>query len=329
MKKGFTLVEFLIVLVMSLALIIPITLYIRNNKKEKEVKENIINTTNDIINDVEAYYKEMLDNKKYITKVSLNNSNFSYEIDGSFKYDKDGKASGKIYMDGYCVVMDNDITMEKMDKVNCNTNILMISGVEYYYNPEKDSKCTKEEADANTSLNKGCMKWYSILDDGSENISLLLSHNIGENVMWNSTGSNKSGPVTVNKELAKNITTWNKNIKTTARLITAEEIANITNNKGWFNDNKWYYLHNNSDIEYVGASESNRYAWLFDNTKNCTSYGCNISSDKTYGYWTSSTNSTSYAWNIFHDGTFDIAAVNATNRGVRPVIKVNRYLFYK
>ncbi len=124
-----------------------------------------------------------------------------------------------------------------------------------------------------------------------------------------------------------------------ARLITAQEIAIITGNTSW--DEKsasdYYYVHDNNQTQYTGEAGTNKYAWLFDNTNNCTTYGCNVadSDSGTFGYWTASTNASysNFAWYVDFYGRvrscyvigqcplnsqFSIVA----NSGARPVITV-------
>ena len=76
------------------------------------------------------------------------------------------------------------------------------------------------------------------------------------------------------------------------------------------------------------AQGTSKHAWLFDYTKNCTNYGCNIVDLSTSGYWTSTPvfgKESSDAWYISKAG--NIAAhyvVRNVNNGVRPVVTVQK-----
>ena len=172
------------------------------------------------------------------------------------------------------------------------------------------------------------MKWYSILDNGtSDNITLLLDHNTTATVAWASSGTNTNGPITAFKQLESDTASWNSTIKNTARLIEAREIATITGNSGLTAGGSYYYFHTNSTTKYTGAAGTNKYAWLFDNTYNCTTYGCNVAASGTWGYWTNTAVSSvsATAFYVFCDGKMNNLNVShAGNYGVRPVVTISK-----
>ena len=130
------------------------------------------------------------------------------------------------------------------------------------------------------------------------------------------------------KQLKSDTSTWNKSIN--PRLIEANEIVTITEYPIW--DNNFYYFHTNSQTQYKGAAGTNKYAWLFDNTRECTTYGCNVADSSTDGYWTSTVNSekSNRAWYVYHFGNlFSLNFVNSAAYGVRPVITVSRSIISK
>ena len=72
---------------------------------------------------------------------------------------------------------------------------------------------------------------------------------------------------------------------------------------------------------------TSKYAWLYDYTNTCTSYGCNVEDLSNYGYWTSTpvAGDTSYAWFVGRIGNLDGNDVGYTSfSGVRPVITVSK-----
>ena len=144
-----------------------------------------------------------------------------------------------------------------------------------------------------------------------------------------------------------------------ARFITTDEIARITGNTS-FNSvttthDNWYYLDGGTSAstgatwqtQIATASEPSAYAWLFNYTKGCNTYGCTTpltGSYDQYGYWTADAvaNTTNLAWQVNARGRLDVrttlqannACINAVNTdnvfgactsgfiGIRPVITV-------
>ena len=282
--------------------------------------------------------------------------NSSYQEEGSSAYDYNGKVISDVNVDSSSLDMSVKgvyyIKYTATDSYGTTTTVYrnvvvrdgavsnLVSGQVYYYNPVTNVKCTSAEAVSTTGTKTGCMKWYSILDNGtSEKMTLLLDHNTTAKVAWaskadyiaaggteaeyGSNGNNSKGPITALKQLESDTVSWNKSIN--PRLIEASEIATITGYPNW--NNKWYYFHTNSTTEYKGAAGTNKYAWLFDNTGSCTTYGCNVADPSTYGYWTGTAYSgnSSNAWGVSSFGLLNDDTVNyAVIYGVRPVITVSR-----
>ena len=266
--------------------------------------------------------------------------NSSYQEEGSSAYDYNGKVISDVNVDSSSLDMSVKgvyyIKYTATDSYGTTTTIYrnvvvrdgavsnLVSGQVYYYNPVTNVKCTSAEAVSVAGTKTGCMKWYSILDNGtSDNITLLLDHNTTAAVAWASTGTNANGPVEVKTQLESDTSSWNKSIN--PRLIEASEIAKITGYQNW--NNNWYYFHTNSTTQYTGASGTNKYAWLFDNTRKCTTQGCNVADYRTWGYWTNTAHSGSSSGTWFVSCGGSLSSVNvrdADHYGVRPVITVSR-----
>ena len=134
-----------------------------------------------------------------------------------------------------------------------------------------------------------------------------------------------NGLIEVKKQLKSDTSTWNKSIN--PRLIEASEVAKITNNTAWTAGGSSYYFDTNSNSPYIGPAGTNKYAWLFDNTRNCTQYGCNVADPSTYAYWTNTANSgdSNYAWFVFNDGSlYNFSLHDAVDLGVRPVVTISK-----
>ncbi len=121
-----------------------------------------------------------------------------------------------------------------------------------------------------------------------------------------------------------------------ARLITAQEVAQITGNTTW--DEKisksGFYFDTNTTTASTTCKSGNtsgcKYGWLYDRTKtDCTDYGClNNSDQETYAYWTISpyASNSRRAWTVSSYGTLGDGNVGIGGSfGVRPVIEVLKF----
>ena len=241
---------------------------------------------------------------------------------------------------------------------------------------EKCSSSDYTETQSNTGTKSGCMKFYAFNDNGANTVNLLLDHNTATDVAWvskedyvaaggtesdyGSLGKNDKGPLTILKQLKMDTASWqgtesptnytmdqtgqSSNAKYTidysgykARLITANEVAQITGNTTW--DEKTasstYNLDTNttkqSDTCKSGNTSGCAYGWLYDRTKtDCTTYGCLNNSDVSNSsgvsvYWTASSyaNYSAVAWNVSSNAQVGYNFVyNTGGSGVRPVIEV-------
>ena len=334
-KKGFTLIELLAVIVI-LAVIAVIATPAVLNIIEDSKKSAAEASARSIVGAAKTHYmKNIMDNKPN-SNVDLSTGTLKYDGEqakkGNITYDANGNVSGKMYISGYCVEVasDGNVTSTKTDESNCNIEIPEVTtyanGTVVYYNPETNTKCTSAEAVSTTGTKTGCMKWYTFNDEGLSTINLLLDHNTTISVAWSSDANNANGPVTANNQLKNDISTWNKSIN--PRLIEASEIAKITGNAIWTAADKYYYyFHNNTQTQYKGDAGTNKYAWLFDNTENCTTYGCNVADSSNSGYWTNTAYSGNsiYAWHVYCNGSLGNSGVGSTGfLGVRPVVTISK-----
>ena len=324
-NKGFTLVELLAVIVI-LALIAliatPIILNVINDAKKQAAKDSAYG----YMDAVEKYIvSSELEDKSIkdgtYTVEDLNSMGVSVKgsipDNGTIKIESGSVKSYDIGIDGYAV------SNGEVGKVSTTKSFK--NGTAVYYNPETENKCSKEEAKSTTGTKRGCMKWYVFNDkEGNATVNVILDHNTTANVSYNSTGNN-SEMKEVKKALENDTGTW----KNTARLITANEVAKITKHPT-FNVNKenqdWFYLDSNNITLTVNSTNKSKYAWLFDYTNECTSYGCNVSDSSTWGYWTSSPykgNSTQ-AWRVVRNGYLGGNGVIFTGDGIRPVITISK-----
>ena len=333
-KKGFTLIELLAVIVILavIALIAtPAVLNIIEDSKKSAAEASARN----IASAAKAYYMQNLMNNISVGGVDLTKNKFTYDGEqatkGYITYGANGAVSGNIYVSGYCIEIQSDgsVTSTKVSESECEITLpapnIYLNGTIVYFNPVTNMKCSSSEAVIGHGSNNACLKWYTFLDsEEAEKVKLILSNNTSKLIDCNN----------ISTKLQEDISNWNSTVKATARLISAEEIAEITGYSGWTNNGEnfsGYYLHNNSSVEYKGETGTNKYAWLFDYTIGCTSYGCNISGGDAYGYWTSTraTLSDAYATNWFVTYTGRISFLPGTSYnddGIRPVIEVPKKL---
>ena len=335
-KRGFTLVELLAVIVILAIIAViatPIILgVIEKSKKgasensalgyidavEKQIARNLLDedATNDIKN--RAYSVEELKNLGVKVKGS-EPSNGIIEI-------KNGEVKDYILgIDKYAV---ENGTATKVTNTNKYEN-----GTEVYYNPTTGEKCEESGSVSTTGQKSGCMKWYIFNDrEGVSLVNLILDHNTTARVAWNSSGSNETGMKEVKEKLENDTINW----KVPARLITANEIAKITNHPTFDSNQKgqtWFCLATNkkdlTSPPYCNKETNISMNWLFDYTyckEGSNDWGCSHSSTLTYGYWTSTpyTGSSRYAWYVNRRGDLDNITVSTAYRGVRPVITVSK-----
>ena len=239
------------------------------------------------------------------------------------------------------------------------------NGEVVYFNVDNGTKCSNyTETQSNTGVKRGCMKFYAFNDDGGDTVNLILDHNTTAKVAWNSSGSNASGPLTLLTQLKEDTKSWlgtitpenfsidqtgqTSNAKYTvdyssykARLITANEVAQITENITWdektassyyYFDSKTTSASDTCTYNYTtstGVTTGCKYRWLYDRTStNCTKFGClNNSDQKISGYWTISPNA-SYsedAWRVSFSSSLGSGSVDTADiYGVRPVITVSK-----
>lgn len=232
-----------------------------------------------------------------------------------------------------------------------------VDGEIVYLDPTDLTKeCNADNSVSTSYTNNVCMKWHAFLDEGeySDKVRLILDHNTSINVEWNSTASYVTeGSKEAKEQFNLDIKEWDEKIKNTARLIEADEIAEITGASSslqWSSDKVYndsatvgesvstYYLdgsgttYSNTDgwnKKVANEITKSKYAWLFDNTWSCKTYGCNEEYEFVIeGYWTNTPVKKSGAsgsmWVVSYKGRMHTDAIYLNKYGIRPVIEVNK-----
>ena len=200
-----------------------------------------------------------------------------------------------------------------------------------YLNPKDLAvSCNESNSQIGTgSANaSGCMKFY-VYDDSGDTYKMILDHNTTGRLAYDTSGTYKEfESATIKTQFDIDTSGWVGN----PRLITADEIATITNTTTYDGSkNSWFYFNGTGNLKQTQASTSqgdNEYSWLFDYTQACIDYGCNVASATTSGYWTSSPVSgfASYVWLVRGGGYMsNFVGANTDNLfGIRPVITLSK-----
>ena len=358
-RNGFTLIELLAVIVILaiIALIAtPIVLDIIEDSKNSSIKRSIELYADAVENSVAKAQLngQAIPSGKYITE----DGKTLTQGDTTLKVDYNGAkvvcevnitTQGEISLKG-CKVngKETEYTYGKIEDANNKT---YTNGEVVYFDVTTGKSCdTYTETQSNTGVNSGCMKFYAFNDDGSDKVNLILDHNTTATIAWNSSVSNASGPSEefLNK-LNEDTKDWigtevptNYSIDQTgqtskakytidyssykARVITAQEVAQITGNTTWdekTSGSEFYFDTNTKEKSTTGF----KYGWLYDRTsQNCTDRGCLNNSDvATVGYWTISplASTSGSAWLVYYGGTLvGNSVADGFSYGVRPVIAV-------
>ena len=351
-NKGFTLIELLaVVVILALIALIatPIILNIIKDAKRSAAKDSAYG----YIDAVEKYivlaktqtgnYKLELvptEDKELTCKTKeecIKDTGLIGEVNKTIKGTKPSKikliikgsevsTGTEITVDGFVFTYDGKKLTEAGETTEDTKNYKFYeNGTEIHYNPETGKKCTTAVSTPGTK--SGCMKWYAFNDDDkSSTVNVILDHNTTAKVAWNSTGNN-SEMKEVKIALENDTSKWKSDLN--PRLITANEIAKITGNTG-FDASKTgqskFYFDSNNQTPTANSTNKSTYAWLFDYTYGCTSYGCNKADSSAFGYWTSSPfkGDTGYAWRVRWYGELSPQNDTVIDYGIRPVITISK-----
>ena len=199
-----------------------------------------------------------------------------------------------------------------------------------------------------TTTPDGCKKFY-IYDDSGDTYKMINDRNLGSGIQWNPSGKNASMSTAFTTAIADRTAGWDA--AGSVRLISADEIAHIVGADSndtikWSSSlpygttvgtqSSWFYLdggrnsapttysdYNGWQKQYAYSTRKSNYAWLYDYTGSCTTYGCQSADSSTYSYWTSSAvwGSTDTVWYVRNYGGLNSYYAN-NNSGIRPVLEI-------
>ena len=345
-KKGFTLIELLAVIIL-LAVIFLIATPAIINIIENARKKAFENTAYGVLEGLRLDYTERVANNNTEESKIYEFPNSGLKLSGEEPHggraeiDKKGNISFALFDKDkkWCAKKEKTSEKVKIEIYNEETCIIkedtengnaISDGQIIYFNPETGKLCNdyKKENSVNETK-RGCLKWYTFGgNNNSDYINLILDHNTTYNVAYNSYGDTTMLEAKV--ALTKDTTSWKKDLE--IRLITADEIASITGN-AIFNSmtsgyRDWFYFDTNTtSYDPDRGKGTSKYYYLFDYLNSCTGFGCNISDEKTYGYWvqTPVKDKTSSVWYVSINGTLsDLPVTTSNDCGIRPVITVKK-----
>ncbi|MCI5521900.1 MAG: type II secretion system GspH family protein [Tenericutes bacterium] len=303
MKRGFTLVELLAVII-ALGIVVGIAFpgitKIMEKSKLKAFEASVKGYIKalDMDNSDRGGLKNYYSIADGIVTEEKTNENIDVQTgtseNGSIEIDNKGKVNGSIYNNRYCAkIIDSRINIDE----ECSYTSYNDGDV-IYFNPETSSFCTEGEAVSTAGTKTGCMKWYAYNDNKNEyRLKLILDHNTTPSCQWNDTGKIVDGSTILNSKLKNDTQTWDKELN--PRIISAYEIKKLVSNQSF------------DGTRYTNIPITSEYNFLLYNGGN---------------YWTTSvvTNFDYCAWGV---GTTDVyyrAVADAANFGVRPVISINK-----
>jgi type IV pilus assembly protein PilA len=321
--KGFTLVELLAVIVILAVIALIATPSILNmieEAKKGSAKSSVLNYISTVENTVvvnESNNKTSIADGTYTTEEL---TNLGVTVKGTVPSGTVAMQNGIV--SGYTL----EINGYSFTKTYENGEVV-------YYNPVSGKGCSASEAVSTTGTKTGCMKWYAFNDtEGSTTVNLLLDHNTTARLAWNSDNVNVAYENSnIKPEIDKLVS--ESNWKVTPRLITAEEINQITGKTGWTNTSGWYCLESTKQDSTSSPYCYNTGAigWLYDHmycVEGSNDWKCPNNDTATYGYWTSTTYGTagagSYVWYVSRYGRLNLDNASDTSRGVRPVVTISK-----
>lgn len=303
MKRGFTLVELLAVII-ALGIIVGIAVpgitKIMEKSRIKAFEASVKGYIKaaDMDNSDRGGLKNYYSIADGIVTEEKTNENIDVQTgtseNGSIEIDNKGKVNGSIYNNRYCAkIIDSRINIDE----ECSYTSFDDGDV-IYFNPETSSLCTEGEAVSTAGTKTGCMKWYAYNDNKNEyRLKLILDHNTTPSCQWNDTGKIVDGSTILNSKLKNDTQTWDKELN--PRIISAYEIKKLVSNQSF------------DGTRYTNIPITSEYNFLLYNGGN---------------YWTTSvvTNFDYCAWGV---GTTDVyyrAVDDSANFGLRPVISINK-----
>ena len=172
----------------------------------------------------------------------------------------------------------------------------------------------------------GVARNFYILKVDTDEVKLIMERNLSDEIGNVKTMSYSDANSFISNN---NINTSWKNAKSVS-LPSIQDIANAGGITGWdvttATTSNWSYFGVNSQND---TRKRSNYIWLYDYTRECSSYECtnSLSSSYAYGYWSNDLiqNDSTRAWNVFRGGYigYDTKTID-THYGVRPVITMEK-----
>ena len=363
-KKGFTLIELLAVILILgiIALIaIPAVTNVIEDSKKGAAKASALHYIK-AINDNNALAKLQPDKYTMIASGDVEEIEVNIKGDmpelGEITIENGKVTEGTFCMNGYEItIQGNTVTVGNKCVSPYEIKVYDKTGYTHkgiaYLNPtdlSMECNATNSAPTINNSTGKtipnasGCKKFY-IFEKTNKIYKLILEYNTTGQLSYASNNA-------LNK-LATDTQGWEGN----PRLITVNEVAHIVgadrdDTLQWdvaktygttVGTQKSWFFFDGSGSDYSGwqtqvatSSNHSRYSWLYDNSYECSSYGCDLQTGAwARGYWTSNydhascyTLSGSCVWGVSQEGRiYGMKETESGKYGIRPVIELPKRYF--
>ncbi len=174
------------------------------------------------------------------------------------------------------------------------------------------------------NLGDNIVRKLYVLKVNENTVDLILDRNINSDKLTYS-----SAMTYFSTGAGKNIISNWDNVESVS-IPKAQDIANAANIAYWdvttvTNDPGYIYFGGST---YSDASNRSNYKWLYNYTRDCSSYGCDANTSLTgseaAGYWTADTvsDNSSRVWRAGYKGYLATVSVNNTETAIRPVVTI-------
>lgn len=182
----------------------------------------------------------------------------------------------------------------------------------------------------------GVERNFYVLSDNSDTVDLIMDKNIGENTLFSKQITSTRADVAI-PYLYEQTSSWQKvmvSLPTKEQILKAAGEINPPKNFDTYLFSYGVVSDSTKNLSELFTGE-NTYAWLYNYTNSCSSYGCDKNLNSTNGYWTSSlslnsSDSTKNSSYTVYPGIIKLTNLSDAeaikNIGIRPVITVSKTL---
>lgn len=222
------------------------------------------------------------------------------------------------------------------EETKCITGEELTCKITRCYEDKKENSCSVGTI-IKYKLNDSEEKYFYVLHDDGEKMTLQQRENTTLNSAWNTLNVTASGPITILENLENITKNWTNANDITYTMGTTD--FNKTNAfTGCSSDSCTENLYvlpertvkarmiTKQELLSLNNVQTTYPIWLYNYTDDVANYGGTIIDNKTKGYWTmsASTIHSNYAHYVNNTGMADDININDVNYGARAVIEINK-----